>query len=443
MTTWVAIPDIEIATGKRITQTLMHKYRDNVRAFAEDDASVPLADTLKRMGSQNRIVVGTDADDGSNLFQVAGTLRSRDMFSIGTATGLPAAVTADMRLTGGVNKRIFVGDGTGYTLGFSKRVGSVTTDLMSIDDSTGAVVLGTDPGGSALMRIGGSVSIRVPMLWPAANAAGQLTNDGSGNLSWASGAALAEFWAKIANATVLSITGAGAATVNRMHTISGTGADFDIDCSAAPNIGDVYGFQVRDFANASKQYRLDFGGTRIVAGRVRYLILVHSNVILLQWTGNEWTPLACCLDTTWVDAGAIGLAAVSGGLVKGTTSIDKVYWRRVGSACEVRYTYLQTGAGTAGTGDYLFSLPIGTFDSTIAPVDTAAFTDVVRCGAVLGMFRARHSGDSAPFIFTALPYSTTQFRLTTDGSQVSATVRSVNNSTTQYRGYMTAPITSW
>jgi hypothetical protein len=51
----------------------MRAYRDNMRALAEDDSSVPSLDTVKRLGRQNRIVVGTGADDGLYKLQVYGT----------------------------------------------------------------------------------------------------------------------------------------------------------------------------------------------------------------------------------------------------------------------------------------------------------------------------------------------------------------------------------
>jgi hypothetical protein len=44
---------------------------------------------------------------------------------------------------------------------------------------------------------------------------------------------------------------------------------------------------------------------------------------------------------------------------KGTTSLDKAYWRRVGDSMEIRYEYRQTVAGASGTGNYIFNLPSG------------------------------------------------------------------------------------
>jgi hypothetical protein len=46
------------------------------------------------------------------------------------------------------------------------------------------------------------------------------------------------------------------------------------------------------------------------------------------------------------------------GAVRGTNT-EKAYWRQVGSALEITYDYTQTGAGTAGSGQYTWSLPSG------------------------------------------------------------------------------------
>lgn len=50
---------------------------------------------------------------------------------------------------------------------------------------------------------------------------------------------------------------------------------------------------------------------------------------------------------------------------KGTTTRDTGWWRREGDSIRLRYEYVQTVAGSAGSGRYIFSLPSGlTIDST-------------------------------------------------------------------------------
>lgn len=67
----------------------------------------------------------------------------------------------------------------------------------------------------------------------------------------------------------------------------------------------------------------------------------------------------------WTDGGTNTITGTSSNPGKGTTSIDKIWYRRTNSDMEVRIEYFQTGAGTAGSGDYLFTIPsVCTIDTT-------------------------------------------------------------------------------
>ena len=59
----------------------------------------------------------------------------------------------------------------------------------------------------------------------------------------------------------------------------------------------------------------------------------------------------------WLDGGAITIDATTTAPTKGTTSNDKMYYRIDGNDLVVRVEYKQTGAGVAGSGDYLVKIP--------------------------------------------------------------------------------------
>ena len=63
--------------------------------------------------------------------------------------------------------------------------------------------------------------------------------------------------------------------------------------------------------------------------------------------------------TDWVNAGTMSVIGTTANPTKGTVSIDSMRWRRIGDSMHVRIAYRQTAAGTAGTGDYLFLMPLG------------------------------------------------------------------------------------
>ena len=356
MTTYTPISDAETQTGAIVSQSLMRALRDNTRALAEDDVSVPPVDTIKRLGRQNRIVVGVAADDGVNLLQVGGIARANQFVAIG-AVGpfLSGTVTAE------ANPRIAIDMSGLHGWGTGAAAADVTLSR----------------NGVGTLLCSGSMGLRgVPYVWPAANALGALSNDGAGNLTWIPGGAVSAFYAGINNATAVAITGAIAATANRMHNVSGTAADYDITLPVAPATGTVVGLNVLPFAAANKQYRLDAGVGVVVCGRTRFLVLLHTNVALLRWDGTRWNPLVLSLDTPWINAGPSVVTATTTNPVKGTgTTLDETYWRRIGPSIEIRWQYRQTVAGTFGTGDYLWGMPVGSIDVAKVPADTAAYSD--------------------------------------------------------------------
>ncbi len=90
---------------------------------------------------------------------------------------------------------------------------------------------------------------------------------------------------------------------------------------------------------------------------------------------TDWTPY------TMVITGSVSNPTI------GTVSVNQAYWRRVGDSMEIFYELEQIGAGSAGSGDYLFSLPPGyTIDSTKVPLND---------NSNIGIFYASTSGGPA------------------------------------------------
>jgi hypothetical protein len=194
-----------------------------------------------------------------------------------------------------------------------------------------------------------------------------------------------EFYQHLLNLPTLSITGTATATLNRMHVVTGTSADYTITISGlSPRTGDVLGFQVSAYTASSKVYKLDAGGTVKIAGRTRYLSLVHTNVVLLRWDGTDWQPLVMCLDSPWIHMGDNTITAVTTDPTPGGTVQQGIAWRRTGHTMEVQSFFEQrTSAGTAGSGTYLWLIPMGvTVDTAI--VYTGAFTSASTMASCLG-----------------------------------------------------------
>ena len=118
-------------------------------------------------------------------------------------------------------------------------------------------------------------------------------------------------------------------------------------------------------------------------------------------------------DTDWVNAGTCVITSTGGGAVKGTASKDNLRWRRQGDTMEVTLEYIQPGAGTAGTGDYLIAIPSGyTMDLTKVSTETTVVGGNGWIGSVtvgVGAFGIGAGADNNPSIVT--PYDSTHVRL--------------------------------
>ena len=129
------------------------------------------------------------------------------------------------------------------------------------------------------------------------------------------------------------------------------------------------------------------------------------------FNGTIWTRMD---PEVWSAGVAITIGALTTAPTKGTPSIDYVKYKNIGGKdYEVEYNYLQTTAGTTGTGDYLFTLPAGLqFDFTV-PGQTA-YTGAAGYSGMKNRI-ASSQGDLIVTSFhsssIAIPYDATRFRI--------------------------------
>ena len=94
---------------------------------------------------------------GSSYGQFGGAIFSTGSTGLGASGGSPASYTAGW---GSSNSgRIIMGDGTGYYFAFSKRTGSVNTDVLSITDAGNIAATGTLTMGGAISGSTGTFSV--------------------------------------------------------------------------------------------------------------------------------------------------------------------------------------------------------------------------------------------------------------------------------------------
>jgi hypothetical protein len=118
--------------------------------------------------------------------------------------------------------------------------------------------------------------------------------------------------------------------------------------------------------------------------------------------------------TEWTDYGAITITATTTNPTKGTTTTDNVKCREVGQDYECEYLYIQSTAGTAGSGDIVISLPTGIeMDSSVAITTGASLYDTQSLNiAEAGSLSVASTTGSAASVY-AIPRTSTSFRVST------------------------------
>ena len=134
---------------------------------------------------------------------------------------------------------------------------------------------------------------------------------------------------------------------------------------------------------------------------------------------------------------------------KGTTTTDVVHWKREGQFVYAYYEYVQTAAGTAGSGDYLFRLPLGvTIDTSIVTVNTTNSSITGQSTVLSGGFAGYAAGANLVAPGRAVPYSSTQFRMAGLIGGAANIVKggstlSLNNTSVAFGGWIKAPVSGW
>jgi hypothetical protein len=263
-------------------------------------------------------------------------------------------------------------------------------------------------------------------------------------------------WGKIQNATPSTITTASSTVLlNRLHTVQDvdpgnqTVYGYDIAISGlSPAPGDVLGFTVPNYDNARGLYRLNTNDSAVrIAGRPQYLTLTNTNVVLLMWDSANWLPLVLQLDSPWSTDNnmKLDITCTSGNppTKNANPEKDNLRWARVGSSILISFDYYQTGNGTAGSSEYLFKIPVGSIDTTIAPLVTHTGSDTTRAAFGFGHMRCRSSGNGNAHNAAFAPYSATHLRAATTDSIIANDYKSLSGSYVRYNGTVQLPMKDW
>jgi hypothetical protein len=201
-----------------------------------------------------------------------------------------------------------------------------------------------------------------------------LVTDGSGNLSWATAAAIAG-----GADTELQFNDGGVITGIPTATYDGT----------VLSLGDVSEVSIGGGSAGTSLVTDGSGG--------------------LSW-GAAMLP-------GWTNSGPVVISAVTTAPTKGLTPVDFVRYRKISpNEYAVQVMLSQTSAGTAGSGDYLFTLPGGLEFDLASPgqrINTAAHSPAIQGFALPGGVSGTVGLDVNSTNILIVPYSTTQFRVMT------------------------------
>jgi hypothetical protein len=170
-----------------------------------------------------------------------------------------------------------------------------------------------------------------------------------------------------------------------------------------------------------------------------FLMYTNGESLKLVSDGANWLVLEHKAETGWTDAGAMTISATVTPPTKPTTpDLDKVYWKRRGSQCLVRYMFQESSnsGAASGSGAYLFELPTNlSFDTTIHPaVATAWATATMSEGtksALAGSAKFWADSSSLDCDCVAFVYDTTHFQCSSSAASavpVGSTAHAMNNS---------------
>jgi len=200
-------------------------------------------------------------------------------------------------------------------------------------------------------------------------------------------------------------------------------------------------FQAQFQSTASTSYRLIY---HVVSTSALAYTFAMGEVSVSP-SQSSFIPLSSDLK----DCGALSLSAVTTPPTKGTTSRDKIYYRRDGQYAEFYFQYTQTGAGSAGSGHYLVNLPDGLrIDTDIVPgnTDVASGTVATSPGNV-GGGQASAGATNTVGLFGVVVYGATQVRFVGPfgGTQSawSSSTYALSNADVQLDGFFRVPIKGW
>lgn len=298
-------------------------------------------------------LVNADVDAAAGIaFSKLAALSSGNIL-VGSVSNVAAsvAVTGDISITnGGVTA--YAGTVPLNKGGTGQTTKAPAFDALSPMTTLGDIIYGGASGTGTRLGIGGSPD-------------GYLLTLSSGLPSW-----------QAASAGLIPITAVKTANYNvdvldqlvRCDSSSGT---FTVSLFAAStHSGKI--IQIKKIDSSFTAVTIAASGAETIDGSNTTTLNTQNECLTIVCDGTNWLILDRNIPAKW-NAFTMTIDGSSSNPTKGATSLDRAFWRRDGNMMEIREEYIQIGAGSDGSGTYIYKVPTGvTIDSNFVTFNTSA-----------------------------------------------------------------------
>lgn len=215
--------------------------------------------------------------------------------------------------------------------------------------------------------------------------------------------------------------------------------------------------------NAGKQFVIQHNGTSLTqvytlnttSGQTiggiasgQYALYTNGETLTVISDGANWLIQDHVAQTDWAAAVASTITGSTSNPTKGTMTRDNVSWRRDGMFAHIYFDFAQSGAGSAGSGNYLVLLPGGlTADSTLESLVNTTNAPQSMSYWVFST-AGGNLGGSNPLNGGAFLYDTTHFCISGDFQGANSAIwgsgaNSLGNATVNAKAHLMVKIVGW
>ena len=190
--------------------------------------------------------------------------------------------------------------------------------------------------------------------------------------------------------------------------------------------------------SSTNELTIDGNASETIDGNITTTLNTQAETITLVSDGSNWQIIdrkATTLETLY----SLTIGGSTSAPTKGTVALDKATWYRDGEHMNIIYSFSQTGAGSAGSGTYLFPIPNSAIDTTNIQSGTNSGT-VVGTGS---FFNGTIIFDVNVYVFNSTNMAITISNASVDNSDVGSANGGLNNTTIKYMFSAKLKITGW